>query len=58
MSISRAPVRRTRDTTQPGPYALQAAIAALHTESPPHWVRIAALYGHLALAGPGRPWSS
>jgi RNA polymerase sigma-70 factor (ECF subfamily) len=31
-----------------GPYALQAAIAALHTEQPREWPRIAALYGELA----------
>ena len=30
-----------------GPYALQAAIAALHTESPTDWMQIAALYGEL-----------
>jgi RNA polymerase sigma-70 factor (ECF subfamily) len=31
-----------------GPYVLQAAIAALHTEKPPDWPQIAALYGELA----------
>ena len=31
-----------------GPYVLQAAIAALHTEDPPDWPQIAALYGELA----------
>jgi RNA polymerase sigma-70 factor (ECF subfamily) len=31
-----------------GPYVLQAAIAALHTEEPPDWPQIAALYGELA----------
>jgi RNA polymerase sigma-70 factor (ECF subfamily) len=30
-----------------GPYALQAAIAALHTEDPQDWRQIAALYGEL-----------
>jgi RNA polymerase sigma-70 factor (ECF subfamily) len=30
-----------------GPYVLQAAIAVLHTEDPPDWQRIAALYGEL-----------
>jgi RNA polymerase sigma-70 factor, ECF subfamily len=30
-----------------GPYVLQAAIAALHTERPPDWAQIAALYGEL-----------
>jgi len=31
-----------------GPYALQAAIAALHTEQPQDWQQLAALYGELA----------
>jgi RNA polymerase sigma-70 factor, ECF subfamily len=31
-----------------GPYVLQAAIAALHTEEPRDWPQIAALYGELA----------
>jgi RNA polymerase sigma-70 factor (ECF subfamily) len=31
-----------------GPYLLQAAIAALHTNDPPDWPQIAALYGELA----------
>jgi RNA polymerase sigma-70 factor (ECF subfamily) len=31
-----------------GPYALQGAIATLHTEDPQDWPRIAALYGELA----------
>jgi RNA polymerase sigma-70 factor (ECF subfamily) len=31
-----------------GPYVLQAAIAALHTEEPRDWTQIAALYGELA----------
>jgi RNA polymerase sigma-70 factor (ECF subfamily) len=31
-----------------GPYLLQAAIAALHTEEPPDWPQLAALYGELA----------
>src|SRR5205085_5410021 len=31
-----------------GPYALQAAIAALHTEDAPDWPQIAALYEELA----------
>src|ERR671939_60534 len=30
-----------------GPYALQAAIASLHTEQPRDWGQIAALYGEL-----------
>jgi RNA polymerase sigma-70 factor (ECF subfamily) len=31
-----------------GPYVLQAAIAALHTDEPRDWAQIAALYGELA----------
>jgi RNA polymerase sigma-70 factor (ECF subfamily) len=31
-----------------GPYVLQAAIAALHTDEKPDWPQIAALYGELA----------
>jgi RNA polymerase sigma-70 factor, ECF subfamily len=31
-----------------GPYVLQAAIAALHTDEPPDWTEIAALHGELA----------
>jgi RNA polymerase sigma-70 factor (ECF subfamily) len=31
-----------------GPYALQAAIAALHVDDPPDWQRLADLYGELA----------
>jgi RNA polymerase sigma-70 factor, ECF subfamily len=31
-----------------GPYAVQGAIAALHTEEPQDWPQIAALYGELA----------
>ena len=31
-----------------GPYVLQAAIAALHTEEPQDWPQLAALYGELA----------
>jgi len=31
-----------------GPYLLQAAIAALHTDQPPDWSLVAALYGELA----------
>jgi RNA polymerase sigma-70 factor, ECF subfamily len=30
-----------------GPYVLQAAIAALHTDDPPDWPQIAVLYGEL-----------
>ncbi|MDQ1679550.1 MAG: polymerase sigma-70 factor, subfamily [Frankiaceae bacterium] len=44
-------LRRTRGTGGPGPYALQAAIAALHDEAPDaagtDWRQIAALYAAL-----------
>jgi RNA polymerase sigma-70 factor (ECF subfamily) len=30
-----------------GPYVIQAAIAVLHTDDPPDWTEIAALYGEL-----------
>jgi RNA polymerase sigma-70 factor (ECF subfamily) len=33
----------------PGPYALQAGVAALHVQEPRDWTRIAALYGDLAV---------
>ncbi|MFK0249134.1 RNA polymerase sigma factor [Amycolatopsis azurea] len=36
----------------PGPYQLQAAIAALHTRTPTDWARIAALYGELLATSP------
>jgi RNA polymerase sigma-70 factor (ECF subfamily) len=32
----------------PGPYAIQARVAALHLQEPRDWARIAALYGDLA----------
>jgi RNA polymerase sigma-70 factor (ECF subfamily) len=41
---------------RPGPYQLQAAIAALHAEAGPDgadWTQIAALYGELARVAPG-----
>jgi RNA polymerase sigma-70 factor, ECF subfamily len=37
---------------RPGPYQLQAAIAALHSESEPDWTEIAALYGRLGQLAP------
>jgi RNA polymerase sigma-70 factor (ECF subfamily) len=36
----------------PGPYQLQAAIAALHTEPQTDWAQVAALYGQLARQTP------
>jgi RNA polymerase sigma-70 factor (ECF subfamily) len=44
----RAELRRALALAPHGPYALQAAIAALHTEQPRDWSAIAALYGRLA----------
>jgi RNA polymerase sigma-70 factor, ECF subfamily len=37
---------------QPGPYQVQAAIAALHTDEATDWPQIAALYGRLAELDP------
>jgi RNA polymerase sigma-70 factor, ECF subfamily len=45
--LDRALARRA-----PGPYQLQAAIAALHTEPQTDWSQIAALYGQLARQTP------
>jgi RNA polymerase sigma-70 factor, ECF subfamily len=44
----RASLRRALALDPHGPYALQAAIAALHTEQPSDWAQIAELYGRLA----------
>jgi RNA polymerase sigma-70 factor (ECF subfamily) len=43
---------RTLQLRSPGPYQLQAAIAALHTEPETDWKQIAALYTQLARATP------
>jgi RNA polymerase sigma factor (sigma-70 family) len=40
---------------RPGPYQLQAAIAALHDEDPADWPQITALYELLIAASPGNP---
>jgi RNA polymerase sigma-70 factor, ECF subfamily len=52
----RALVERSLRLARPGPYQLQAAIAALHAEAPTaeetDWPQIAALYGLLAQANP------
>jgi RNA polymerase sigma-70 factor (ECF subfamily) len=49
-------VERSLRLARPGPYQLQAAIAALHAEAPSadstDWCQIAALYGLLATADP------
>jgi RNA polymerase sigma-70 factor (ECF subfamily) len=44
----RRSLERALALRRPGPYQLQAAIAALHTEEPRDWPQIAALYGELA----------
>jgi RNA polymerase sigma-70 factor (ECF subfamily) len=44
----RARLARALALAAGGPYALQAAIAALHTEQPRDWPQIAALYARLA----------
>src|SRR5207237_9848718 len=44
----RSLVERALRLRQVGPYQLQAAIAALHTEAPTDWPQIVALYGELA----------
>jgi RNA polymerase sigma-70 factor (ECF subfamily) len=44
----RTALARARALDGRGPYALQAAIAALHTEDTRDWPRIAELYGQLA----------
>jgi RNA polymerase sigma-70 factor, ECF subfamily len=43
-----ATLDRALALARPGPYAIQAAIAALHTEATPDWPQIAALYAALA----------
>jgi RNA polymerase sigma-70 factor, ECF subfamily len=48
VAAGRARLARARALGGAGPYALQAAIAALHVEEPRDWARIAALYGELA----------
>jgi RNA polymerase sigma-70 factor (ECF subfamily) len=44
----RAALARAVALEASGPYALQAQIAALHTQEPRDWAQIAALYGSLA----------
>jgi RNA polymerase sigma-70 factor, ECF subfamily len=44
----RAVLNRAMALAGRGPYVLQAAIAALHTDDPLDWPQIAALYGELA----------
>ncbi|HSD25128.1 MAG TPA: sigma-70 family RNA polymerase sigma factor, partial [Solirubrobacterales bacterium] len=47
IEAARAEVDRAVALGGRGPYVLQAAIAALHTDDPPDWAEIAALYGEL-----------
>jgi RNA polymerase sigma-70 factor (ECF subfamily) len=48
ISEGKAAIDRAMALGGRGAYVLQAAIAALHTEDPPDWAQIAALYGELA----------
>ncbi len=48
MRDGRAELQRARALGGRGPYVVQAALAALHSEDPPDWTRIAELYGELA----------
>jgi RNA polymerase sigma-70 factor, ECF subfamily len=48
IAAGRAELDRALARGGPGPYALQAAIAALHAETPCDWVQLAARYGELA----------
>jgi RNA polymerase sigma-70 factor, ECF subfamily len=48
ISAGKAAVDRAMVLGGRGPYLLQAAIAVLHTEEPPDWPQIAALYRELA----------
>jgi RNA polymerase sigma-70 factor (ECF subfamily) len=48
IELGRATLDRALALGGRGPYVVQAAIASLHTDTPPDWVEIAALYGELA----------
>jgi len=48
IAAGRAALERALALGGRGDYALQAAIAVLHTEDPPDWSRLTALYGELA----------
>jgi RNA polymerase sigma-70 factor (ECF subfamily) len=48
IQAGRAALKRSLALRGDGPYTIQAAIAALHTEERSDWPRIAALYGELA----------
>jgi RNA polymerase sigma-70 factor (ECF subfamily) len=47
LALGRAALERARGLGGRGPYVLQAAIAALHTEDPVDWARVEALYREL-----------
>jgi RNA polymerase sigma-70 factor (ECF subfamily) len=47
LEAARAELDRAVALGAPGPYVLQAAIAALHADEPQDWPQIAALYGEL-----------
>jgi RNA polymerase sigma-70 factor, ECF subfamily len=47
LEAGRAELDRAVALGAPGPYVLQAAIAALHADEPQDWPQIAALYGEL-----------
>jgi RNA polymerase sigma-70 factor, ECF subfamily len=48
MREGRAELDRALALGAPGPYVVQAALAALHADEPQDWPQIAALYGELA----------
>jgi RNA polymerase sigma-70 factor, ECF subfamily len=48
IAAGRAELERALALGGRGPYVLQAAIAALHSDQPPDWPQIAALYAELA----------
>jgi RNA polymerase sigma-70 factor (ECF subfamily) len=45
-------LERAESLRRPGPYQLQAAIAAVHSGDQTDWAQVAALYGKLALLAP------
>jgi RNA polymerase sigma-70 factor, ECF subfamily len=45
-------VRRCLRRGRPGPYQVQAAIQAVHSEPPTDWRQVVALYDHLLVLGP------
>jgi RNA polymerase sigma-70 factor (ECF subfamily) len=49
----RALVRRCLRIDRPGPYQLQAAIQAVHSEPPTDWRQVVALYDQLMTVAPG-----